>query len=266
MEFWKYSGAGNDFILIDDRDESFPIKNKILISKLCRRRLGIGADGIILLQNSKSSNFRIRIFNSDGSEAEMCGNGLRCAAKFLYHVIGLQDFYIIETINYTPRVSYCGDDVIASMAPPENILLSQKVFFENQSFRVDTINTGVPHAVIFMDDIENIDLKHIGKGIRYHEKFQPCGVNVNIAECCSNGKIKMRTYERGVEDETLSCGTGATAVAIAATFNKNRTPPIDIITRSGDILKIDFNLNNNAVDNVSICGPVCLVYHGFLTS
>ena len=249
MLFWKYSGAGNDFILIDDREQTFPI-DKTLISNLCRRKISIGADGLILLQHSSLADYRMRIFNADGSEAEMCGNGLRCLVKFILQVADIKALYTIETLAGIHTARYNADDVIVSMTPPSKIIWNQKIL----GYKVHTINTGVPHATIFLDDIDNIDLNTIGKEIRYHKKFQPDGINVNIAKKLPNNTIKIRTYERGVEQETLACGTGATAVALTSKLK----PPISILTHSRDTLIINFSNNKN----ITLQGPTQLIYQG----
>jgi diaminopimelate epimerase len=254
MHFWKYSGAGNDFILLDDREHTLPIDSKQWIMQLCHRRLCIGADGLIILRRSSKADFQMRIFNADGGEASMCGNGLRCLANFLRELGEKKDLYTIETMYDKHTVSYRDDAVMTTMSLPKDISLQQEIY----GYTTDILNTGVPHAVIFVDDVDAINLKTIGKKIRHHERFLPEGVNVDFAEICFNNKIKMRTYERGVEHETLACGTGAVAVAMAASYNKKIEFPVDIITRSQDILKV--------YKDCSILGPARLIYRGFLCS
>lgn len=231
---------------------------------MCKRRLGIGADGIILLQDSLTADFRMRIFNADGSEAEMCGNGIRCLAHFAYHLTDQQESYSVETMNHIHTVHIHGDSVTATMIQPTDIQKEVKISFNRNNFSLHVIDTGVPHAVIFMEDIKSIDIEKFAPPIRYHQFFLPRGVNVDLASIPKDGFIVMRTYERGVEKETLACGTGATAVALMANIIYQLPPPINIKTRSNDILKINFNGQGNAITNISMTGPAQFIYQGQL--
>lgn len=261
IPFSKYEGCGNDFILIDNRTVFFPIEAD-LITKLCHRRLGIGADGIILLENSSIADYRMRIFNADGSEAEMCGNGFRCFGKFL-HEIGIQnESFNIEVFGKILSLKVEEGQITAGMSQPTDICWNIQLEIGGKDWVLDYLDTGVPHAVLFVDDVEKINLQLLGKEIRFHSKFAPRGTNVNFAQLNTNGEIWMRTYERGVEDETLACGTGATAVAIAASKKQNLKGPRAIKTRSGGILNIDFKWEQEDVKMVTMSGPATFVFRG----
>ncbi|MFT4552822.1 MAG: diaminopimelate epimerase [Chlamydiales bacterium] len=262
ISFSKYSGSGNDFILIDNRKSFFPVDKIKIIQDLCQRRNGIGADGIILLQNSVSADFRMRIFNADGSEAEMCGNGIRCLIKFLLELGFKEGPWYIETMERKLFCKLAGDQVSINMGEPTDFSFNLPLSIDGQLNTVHVLNTGVPHAVIFVEDEEEISIDKTGAMIRYHEHFRPKGVNASFACVRPSGKVFQRTYERGVEGETLACGTGATAVAIAAAKVKKLQPPILVRTRSGSELKIDFKLDGDNIRDVSMTGDAQLVYQG----
>lgn len=255
INFTKMSGSGNDFIIIDNRDGKISY-NKNFIEKVCRRSLSVGADGIIFIEKSDKADFKWAFFNSDGSVAEMCGNGSRCAAKFAYmnNIAGKEMKF--ETL---------AGIIEAEIKEDTNVKVQlTRPFDEKLSLQVDTIllsfiNTGVPHAVVKVDNIDDIDIIKTGSFLRYHDYFKPAGTNVDFYEVVDNQTVKMRTYERGVEGETLACGTGAAAVAIIASKNDNLKSPIKVITRSGLILKI--YLENN---NVYLEGEARVIYKGIL--
>lgn len=262
ISFSKYSGSGNDFILIDDRKGFFPINKVHIVQNLCHRRNGIGADGVILLQNSASADFRMRIYNADGSEAEMCGNGIRCLAKFLVELGFKEDSWHIETMERRLYCKLTDNRVSVNMGEPTDFSFDLPLSVDGQLNTVHVLNTGVPHAVIFVDDEERVSIDRTGAMIRYHDQFRPKGVNASFACVRPSGEVFQRTYERGVEAETLACGTGATAVAIAAAKVKKLQPPIPVRTRSGSLLEIDFKLNGDKVLDVTMTGDAVLVYRG----
>lgn len=249
IAFSKYQGAGNDFILIDDRVSNFPIH---LVEKLCHRRLGIGADGVILLQNSRKAAFRMRIFNSDGKEAAMCGNGIRCLFDFARTLGFKEESYLVETMDAILQCRAVGDRVSVLLAPPQ-LIVHNLPLLDN---RIDVWNTGVPHAVLFVDELDKVPVAELGYLIRHHGHFQPHGVNVNFASH-ENGLLRMRTYERGVEGETLACGTGAAAVALSAHKRYNLPSPLQIYASSNDLLEV-----NVAEGKIELIGPVKAVFHG----
>lgn len=247
--FAKYHGAGNDFIIIDDRRLTFSIE-PALIQKLCSRRLGIGADGLLLLQPSEIGDFRMRIFNADGGEPAMCGNGIRCMAHFIHQLGETRPGYDIDVYGKLYRCTIEGNFVSVDMG---NISWIHKEYpFEEHV--LCTLDTGVPHAVVFVSDLASVDVRNCGRAIRTH--FQPDGVNVNFA-MRTHEKIHVRTYERGVEDETLACGTGAVAVAAAAKEMFKLSSRVIIMPASQEELVVEI-INGQA----RMSGPVTFVFGG----
>ena len=244
--FKKYHGAGNDFILIDDRPMAFPCKDADLIARLCHRQLGVGADGLLLIQPSEKSDVKMRIFNADGLEAKMCGNGVRCVAHFLG-----RKTVTIETLGQIIRAELAHHQVCVDMGS-----YLWKNGLELRGTQVYLVDTGVPHAVVFVNDLEEKDFVKAAREIRFLSHLQPEGANVNFAKIQDN-KIYVRTYERGVEDETLSCGTGNAAVAIAATKIHLLSNPIICFPMSGEILKVEV-----CPDKVYVTGPATQVFEG----
>lgn len=261
--FAKYVGSGNDFIVFDNRQKSFPATPDI-IRFLCHRQWGIGADGVLLLESSTCADVRMRILNADGSEAEMCGNGIRCFLKFLFSQ-GFQSLsYRIETLGRLVQASHHDGWVRVEMGQPTNIQwhLSLSLPIDHIPYGIHFLNTGVPHLVCLMDNIDAFDLSVLGPFLRHHSYFSPKGTNVNIVERIDNQSFKIRTYERGVEGETLACGTGATASALAAAFHFQLQGPLSILTKSGDQLLIDFHRNGKDFSEIAQMGPALCVYHG----
>jgi diaminopimelate epimerase len=227
ISFRKYHGAGNDFILVDFR--RFPPQFDIssFARCVCDRRLGIGADGLILLCTSQVADYKMRIFNADGSEPSMCGNGIRCLFDFIQkrenHVSELK----IETLHGILKCRYCEDQIAVNLGIPR-ILHWPIELPQGPAF---VINTGVPHAVLFEDDLDDKNIAEEGAKIRFHPQFAPIGVNVNFVSIKSERQISLRTYERGVEGETLACGTGAAAAAYVAMKHRGLKAPISVLTR-----------------------------------
>jgi diaminopimelate epimerase len=263
LPFSKYSGCGNDFILIDHRTPFFSTDDPFLIRRLCHRQKGIGADGLILLENSMLSHFKMRIFNSDGSQAEMCGNGLRCLAQFLQELHLPKKRYTIEVTKQTLEVDYIEGNIRTSMGNPERIQLNLALELDGKQITCHFLDTGVPHAVILMDDIAHISIDALGSKIRHHATFNPKGTNVNFVQKLSSQEIAVRTYERGVEAETLACGTGAAAAAIAATLQWKLELPVTVRTRSNETLTIHFQYDEEGtVSHVTQIGPATKHFHG----
>jgi len=258
LSFSKYEGTGNDFLLFDDRQETFPIKASA-IQKYCDRRFGIGADGIILLQSSKLSDFRMRIFNSDGKEAESCGNGLRCVMRFLLDLGFAAKTYIVETKHHQVSIHPEGENIAVFMGPPKDFEKG-KVLLKNEMIDFYLIDTGVPHAVVFIDDVESIDVNDWGREIRMNPSFQPHGVNVDFASW-KEDYICVRTYERGVEGETLACGTGAAAVATIAAKIYQINSLITIRFPGGDIF-MDLCFDGETVRQIKMIGPANFIFSG----
>jgi len=261
ISFYKMSGSGNDFIVIDNRsriidDTELPT----LIRHACRRKLSVGADGLILIEPSDTADFRWRFFNSDGSRAEMCGNGARCAARFavINGIAGESLSFETDAGLVTGQVK--GSRVKVKMPDPVDLRLDDSISLANGLLTVSSINTGVPHAVIMADAIADINVFNVGREIRNHKAFAPAGTNVNFICRQNRGHLAIRTYERGVEDETLACGTGSIASALIASCKLDWDSPIDLTTRSGELLRIHFNKNGNVFDNVYLEGDVRIIY------
>lgn len=238
VSFAKYHGLGNDFILIDDRQESFPMGDDALIAHLCNRRIGIGADGLILLQNSFKADYVMRYFNADGKEAEMCGNGLRCFVAFLKDQGLSSNENCIWVSGQIYRCAFVDKLISVQMGRAKetswNIILS----ISGKEVCVHYVHIGVPHAVIFVENVDTISVKEEGREIRWHPIFQPKGVNANFVSELPSGMLKLRTFERGVEQETLACGTGAVATAIAASKMRGYRSPVKIVTALNEIIEI----------------------------
>jgi diaminopimelate epimerase len=260
--FAKYVACGNDFILFDNRLGMFPWAQPALIQRLCHRQWGIGADGILLMENSTKADFRMRIFNSNGSEAEMCGNGLRCFVKWLASTGFQSETYRIEVMHRTLTARYLGDTVSVEMGCPVDIQWDISVPYQKQRLFVHHLDTGVPHAVIFMKNIDQLNFEELGIFIRHHPHWMPKGTNLTVAEQLDSQKFKVRTYERGVEKETLACGTGATAVALAGAYQYQLSSPITIQTSSGEELTIAFTIQDKRFSRVTLIGYAQLTFLG----
>ncbi len=255
LPFIKAHGAGNDFILIDNRSYGFPVGNSSLIERLCHRRFGIGADGLILLQSSKSADYRMIYFNADGKEADLCGNGLRCFVAFAHELGDRRNILIIETKNRLIECKRNGQRISSRFPEPQLIrgpfplALSEGI---RETFLVDS---GVPHAVLFSDELDEEDLPLLGKEVRNHPVFFPNGANVNFIEW-KEAALHVRTYERGVEAETLACGTAALAVARVASLLK-KIERVVIYPRSREPLEVNTH-------NWELTGSAQLVYEGMI--
>ena len=245
IKFTKMSAAGNDFVVVEDSDLCG------LAGKICDRRYGIGADGMLLLEKTAKADIRMRIFNPDGSEVDMCGNGARCAAVYYTYMLSAIRYPLIkiETKAGILEAKIDGDMVKLKMSDPHSMKMGPKTNF---------INTGVPHAIIFVDDLENTDVDKLGRAIRNSERFAPEGTNVDFVKVLGKDKIAVRTYERGVEAETLACGTGCVAAAILSGAGRS----VDVVTHGGEILKVCFEKKGAKVSNVWLEGSAKIVYKG----
>ncbi len=226
LNFAKYHGAGNDFVIFDDRMMRFPVQDEKFIQHLCEHRLGVGADGVVLLQLSEKADFRMRIFNADGKEAAQCGNGLRCLVDFIRQMGHPSSSLTIETHERIVQCSWEGDQITVDLGA----YIWAHDNFPIDSFSLQLVHTGVPHAVAFVKDLAIPDFQSVASKLRFHQAFAPQGANVNFAQM-KGDKIYTRTYERGVEEETLACGTGAAAVAVAAMKKYQLKNPICIVCR-----------------------------------
>lgn len=251
FSFYKYQGTGNDFIMIDDRVENFPEQDLQLVQNLCDRKFGIGADGLILIRNKEGYDFEMIYFNADGSQS-MCGNGARCAvafSKFLGIISDQTSFMAIDG----PHTANIADELISlEMSPVNSLSNAGQDYF---------VNTGSPHHVRFVEDVIAYPVVEAGKAIRYSEAYQPKGTNVNFITPISENEIHVRTYERGVEDETLSCGTGVTACALVYGY-QNELNEVKIKTPGGN-LSVNFtSAADGSFQNIILTGPAQQVYQG----
>lgn len=254
MQFYKYQGTGNDFVMVDNRLDLFPKEDIKLIEKLCDRRFGIGADGLILLENDSETDFRMVYYNSDGNESSMCGNGGRCIVAFAKK-LGIIDskttFIATDGLHHATILENA--EVSLQMKDVAEIKIADDYVF---------LNTGSPHHVLMVDDIENCDVKQDGAAIRYSDLYGKAGSNVNFVKPITENHYALRTYERGVEDETLSCGTGATAVAIAMNvLGKTNATSINLDVQGGK-LKVSFEKTDNKYVNVLLQGKAEFVFEG----
>jgi diaminopimelate epimerase len=270
INFDKMSGTGNDFIIIDHREMFIPLNEQAdFAKKVCRRMFSVGADGLILLENSDVADFRWRFYNSDGSIAEMCGNGARCTARFAFRKGMAGKSMRFETVAgiIEAKILGEGEDVSILMTEPFGYRRNEALNLDGIERQVHFVNTGVPHAVIFLDNDE-APVKIWGRKVRFHELFQPDGVNANFVSVSGENQLKVRTYERGVEDETMACGTGCVASAIMAALEKGMTSPIKVQTWGGDELAIFFDLSEDgtSVQKVYMQGATRLIYSGQLTA
>lgn len=265
IEFYKMSGSGNDFIIIDNLDLSLDVGDLAEFArKVCRRKISVGADGLVVIEPSKIADFKWRFFNSDGSLAEMCGNAARCVARFA-HMKGIAGANVFwETIAGMIEAEVNGDTVKAKLTDPSPIETEIEIEADGQKFILDSINTGVPHAVLFTDNIEHYDVFNNGRKIRYHEYFAPRGTNADFVCVTNRQKIRVRTYERGVEDETLACGTGIVAATLAAAQRNLVESPVEVLVQSGEMLRIYFENQNGLWREVYLEGKVKIVYQGLL--
>lgn len=261
--FWKMHGAGNDFILIDDRDKKFPDQDHALIHRIATPKYGIGSEGVILIQPSETADFRMRFYNPDGSEVEMCGNGARCVAR-LAHEIGVAPARMkFDTVAGVIAADILGEDQVRlTMTRPKDLKLHAELTLQDQKLDYHFVNSGVPHVVIEMTDLASQDIHSLGAAIRYHEAFQPNGTNVNFIEVTGPDSLNVRTYERGVEAETLACGTGMVACGLIAGALGKTSTPVKITCASGDVLEVDYRVTDNGMEDVTLSGPAVHVFKG----
>lgn len=255
VTFWKYQGAGNDFVVIDNRDLHFDSENVQLVSSLCDRRFGIGADGLMLLENDPTAEFKMRYYNSDGREASMCGNGGRCIAAFAVHqgIVKDASHFVFNAVDGLHEASFKNDIVSLKMQDVTRIEKRDNGYF---------LNTGSPHHIEFVEDTKGVEVYERGKAIRYSQLYAPAGTNVNFVAIQSDHAIAVRTYERGVEDETLACGTGVVASAISASLKLGKGEAFEVKVEGGQ-MKVTFQrVDERTFINVWLIGPAKFVYKG----
>jgi diaminopimelate epimerase len=262
LRFTKMNGAGNDFILIDNRVGDVRL-DRSQIAHLCDRHRGIGADGILLLEKpTNRADFRMRYFNADGGEAEMCGNGARCFARFASKTAAAKKELSFETQAGVISATLNGDLVTLRMTDPAELRLNVELSMASETRKVHFINSGVPHVVIPVAKIDDVDVRREGAAIRYHKTFSPNGTNVNFVEKHGPNELAIRTYERGVEDETLACGTGIVASALIFATREGSKGPITVLARGGDQLQVGFEKSDGNFRNVTLTGPAEFVFEG----
>ncbi len=268
ITFTKMNGAGNDFVVLDNRAGKYDELDATRIEKICARHSGVGADGLLMVEKPEegsTSDYRFRYYNSDGGEAEMCGNGARCFARFArnLHRGNLAEEISFDTIAGQLRASFPEEDVCINMSEPFDLRENITLDLNGDTHTVHFINTGVPHVVLPVDDVETVDIATVGRTLRYHDAFAPAGANANIFSVIEPGHIRLRTYERGVEAETLACGTGVVANAIVHHLLTGVEAPISVDVRGGDTLKVNFHRDENGVfQEVELIGPADFVFIG----
>jgi diaminopimelate epimerase len=263
INFFKMSGSGNDFVLIDNRDQSLTLENIAdFVRTVCERKVSVGADGLIIVEDSRHADFRWRFFNADGSEVDMCGNGARCVARFAYIRGIAKEKMSFETGAGIIDAEVKGDVVRLRLTEPQAMKVNFSVMLEDRPLEVSFINTGVPHCVLFVHGLDRYDVFSIGRKLRYHKEFQPEGTNANFMEVIDRHTIRIRTYERGVEDETLACGTGAVASALISSLQGLVESPVDVKVKSGETLKIYFHKLDQSFEGIYLEGKTNVVYEG----
>jgi len=268
IDFYKMSGSGNDFILIDNRATIIEAEVAAELARnLCRRKISVGADGLILIENDDEVDFSWNFFNADGSRAEMCGNGGRCVAR-LANMLGICGSSLsFRTLAGIIRAEVSGSRVKLQMTEPRDLQLDMELELNGQRLNTHFVNTGVPHTVFILDSPEVLEQQEVveqGRKVRFHSQFAPAGTNVNFVAVLNEQALALRTYERGVEDETLACGTGATAVALVGAAKGMVRPPVAVRTKSGETLIIHFDPKNELPQEVYMEGETTVIYQGRL--
>ena len=263
VDFTKMNGAGNDFVLIDNRARKLKLSREQIVS-LCDRHRGVGADGLILLRpcDSGKADWAWDFYNSDGSIGEMCGNGARCFGRFVQKTIGLNHDFTFETEAGIISAAFEKDLVTVNLTAPVDLRLNQKVPLRDGPMLMHSINTGVPHAVLFVPDADKAMVMQLGPEIRRHAHFAPKGTNVNFVQVLGPNHIRVRTFERGVEGETLACGTGVTASALISARVHGFASPVRVQVQGGDELRVSFRESNGEFSDVRLTGPADFAFEG----
>ena len=257
------NGAGNDFVLIDNRERKVKLSRDQIV-RICHRQRGIGADGLFLLVPNASgkAQWSWEFYNSDGSTADMCGNGARCFARFVEKTAGANGQTTFETGAGVISAAFSGERVTVNLTEPKEQHLGQKLVTKEGALLVHSLNTGVPHVVVFVPDADKAMVHELGQEIRHHPHFAPKGTNVNFVQVLARNSIRARTYERGVEGETLACGTGVTASALVAARVHGFSSPVQVQVQGGDILEVSFNDDGGRFSDVRLTGPADFVFEG----
>lgn len=265
LPFFKMHGGGNDFVLMDHREQFVPkAEQNQFAQRVCAPRVGVGADGLILIEDSPRADFRWQFYNADGSEAEMCGNGARCAARFAVLNGIAQPRLTFETLAGLIEAEVLNHQVRVGMADVGDFRLNLSISLEAETLSGHFMKVGVPHTVLLVDNLEEAPVKPWGREVRFHPMFMPAGTNVNFVGHQSPHVLEVRTYERGVEDETLACGTGAVAAALINAKLGKVTSPTAVHTRGGETLIVTFHLHGEKITEVFLEGEALVVYQGEL--
>ena len=262
LRFTKMNGAGNDFVMIDNRAGEVSLQPEQIV-RICDRHRGVGADGILLLERgSNGADFRMRYYNRDGGEAEMCGNGARCFARFANKVAKAPEKISFQTPAGVIRGELHGELVTLQMSEPKDLRLDIDLTANGEKEHVHFINSGVPHVCVPVSKVADVNVRQRGEALRRHQEFAPAGANVNFIEKRGPKKIFVRTYDRGVEDETLACGTGVVASALIFGATEKVDGPISVTVRSGSELSVDFKTAGDKFSNVTLTGPAEFAFEG----
>jgi diaminopimelate epimerase len=262
LNFWKMHGAQNDFVLFDNRTGAFPSDDRELIARMAARHTGVGSEGVILIEPSDCADFRMRFFNPDGGEVEMCGNGARCAVRLAYELGAGGKKMKLETVAGVLCAQMMRNGVRLWMTPPTGWDLDGMLEVDGRHLIYGAVNTGVPHVVLRTGEVREVDVCAIGAAIRRHRCFAPQGTNVNFMQVLPEGALAIRTYERGVEAETSACGTGATACGLIAAKNGWIKLPVKVHVAGGDVLVVNARLTDAGAREVTLTGPAEHVFKG----
>jgi diaminopimelate epimerase len=262
LNFWKMNGAGNDFVMLDNREGALVLSSE-QIARICDRHCGVGADGVLIVEAAEQgADFRMRYYNADGGEAEMCGNGARCFARFSRRFLDEASAVSFETQAGKIIADFVGEEVSLRMSEPHSWQEAQDLELAGTTRTVHFVNTGVPHAVAFVEDLESLNLRGEGPALRYHRVFEPKGTNANFVAVEGPQSLAIRTYERGVEGETLACGTGVCAAALVHAKTSGADSPVSVRVRGGDTLRVSFQRKGNNFTDVILSGPADFVFEG----
>ncbi|HOW96227.1 MAG TPA: diaminopimelate epimerase [Kiritimatiellia bacterium] len=264
IPFWKMHGAANDFILADDRAGTFPAGDRGWLARIMARRTGVGAEGVLLIQPSARADFRMRFFNPDGGEVDMCGNGARCIARLAHELGAAPREMRIETRAGLVRAAVDGDSILLHLTEPRDWQLNRQLEVAGQILDAHSVNSGVPHVMVEVPDLDAVNVQELGRALRYHPAFAPGGTNANFIQVTGPHSLRIRTYERGVEAETLACGTGIVACGLLAGRLGRVRPPVSILTAGGDTLEVNFAPAADGATGVTLRGPAVHVFQGTL--
>ncbi|MGI8821115.1 MAG: diaminopimelate epimerase [Chthoniobacterales bacterium] len=262
LHFTKMNGAGNDFVMLDNRAGSLQLSGA-QITRLCDRHRGIGADGVLMLEPAANgADFRMRYYNADGGEAEMCGNGARCFARYTQRLAGPLEKLSFETPAGVIAAALQDEGVTLQMSDPQDLQLNLRVAALGQTVDCHYVDSGVPHVVVPVGAVRDVNVRELGSALRHHAQFAPRGANVNFLERRGASAIAIRTYERGVEDETLACGTGVVASAIVFAATEGAATPVRVLVQGGDELEVGFQREEDRFTHVTLSGPADFVFEG----